>query len=46
MVMEFIASALLGGGTGIIGSVVGRVFGGLEKSEKRKNMEMEFAHEL
>jgi len=44
--MEFIASALLGGGTGIIGSVVGRVFGWLETREKRKNMEMEFAHEL
>jgi len=39
-------SALFGGTTGLVGSLVGRVFGWLETREKRKNMEMEFTHEL
>ena len=44
--MEFIMSALFGGTTGLVGSLVGRVFGWMETREKRKNMELEFAHEL
>ncbi len=44
--MEMLLSAFLGGTTGLLGSVVGKVFGWLETREKRKNMEMEFAHEL
>ena len=44
--MEFLLSAFFGGATGLFGSIVGKVFGWLETREKRKNMALEFTHEL
>jgi hypothetical protein len=44
--VEFILSALFGGTTGLVGSLLGRVFGWLETREKRKNMELEFTQEI
>ena len=46
IVVEFIMSALFGGTTGLVGSLLGRVCGWLETREKRKNMELEFAQEI
>jgi|DEB0MinimDraft_3_1074331.scaffolds.fasta_scaffold256312_1 hypothetical protein len=43
--IETLASALLGGGAGILGTVVGKVFGWLETREKRANMKLEHEHE-
>lgn len=39
------ASALGGGVTGVIGSVIGRVFGVIEARVKRKDRELEMIHE-
>ncbi|MFC3228800.1 hypothetical protein ACFOGJ_16265 [Marinibaculum pumilum] len=44
--LEMLFSALFGGATGLIGTVIGKVFGWLELREKRKNMVIEQAHEL
>lgn len=44
--LEMLFSALFGGATGLIGTVVGKVFGWLELRERRKNMVLEQAHEL
>ena len=42
--MELILSILTGGATGLIGSLVGKVFGFLQVREERKNRLAEYAH--
>ncbi|MFC3231258.1 hypothetical protein ACFOGJ_28680 [Marinibaculum pumilum] len=44
--IEMLFSALFGGATGLIGTLVGKVFGWLELREKRKTLVLEQAHEL
>ena len=44
--LEMLFSALFGGATGLIGTVVGKVFGWLELRERRRSLAMEQAHEL
>lgn len=44
--MELLFSALFGGATGLVGTLLGKVFGWLELRERRKNMVLEQAHEL
>ena len=46
MVMETILSALFGGATGIIGSVINKVFGWLETKQKIELTKVEHAQEL
>lgn len=44
--LEMLFSALFGGATGLLGTVVGKVFGWLELRERRKALVIEQAHEL
>lgn len=44
--IESILTGLAGGGTGLLGSVVGRVFGVFEQREKNKERKIENEHEL
>lgn len=44
--LEMLFSALFGGATGLIGTLIGKGFAIWELKEKRKNLAMEQAHEL
>ena len=44
--IETLTSALLGGGTGLLGTIIGKVFGWLEAKEKRENLKLEHAQEV
>lgn len=44
--MELLFSALFGGATGLLGTLLGKVFGWLELRERRKSLVLEQAHEL
>lgn len=46
MVVETLLTALAGGGTGLIGSLIGRVAGYFEEKQKLTRLEVELAHEL
>lgn len=43
---EMLFSALFGGATGLVGTVIGKVFGWLEMRERAKTLAMEHAHEI
>lgn len=45
-IVESLVTAVLGGGTGLLGSVVGRVAGYFEEKQKLKRLEVELAHEI
>ncbi|MEQ8346897.1 MAG: hypothetical protein RIB84_15725 [Sneathiellaceae bacterium] len=44
--LEMLFSALFGGATGLLGTLVGKIFGWLELRERRRSMLIEQAHEL
>lgn len=44
--IETIVTALAGGGTGLIGSLVGRVAGYFEKRQELKQLELQMQHEI
>ena len=44
--IEMLFSALFGGATGLVGTLVGKLFGWLELRERRKTLVLEQAHEL
>lgn len=44
--VETLLTLLAGGGTGLLGSMVGRVAGFFEEKQKLKRLEIEFSHEL
>lgn len=46
MVVETLITAIAGGGTGLIGSVIGRIAGYFEEKQKLKRLEVELSHEL
>lgn len=46
MVIETLLTALTGGATGLIGSLIGRVAGYFEEKQKLKRLEVELAHEV
>jgi hypothetical protein len=45
-VIGTIVSGIFGGGVGLLGTLIGRVFGWLEAKEKNKRLEVQNAHEL
>lgn len=44
--LEMLFSALFGGATGLVGTLVGKLFGWLELRERARTLAMEQAHEL
>lgn len=44
--MNELLLAIAGGGTGLIGSMVGRIFGFFEEKQKIKRLQVELSHEL
>lgn len=44
--VEILLTALAGGGTGLLGSLIGRVAGYFEQRQKLKHLEVELTHEL